>query len=119
MRCDQLLKKFPVTSSTTRTWETQMLSLSENWEGCRQKLFETVLKQERSPVLDKCNSCNSSSAIIRCYDCNMLYCSSCDENFHQGHPFHDREAFVDGFFQPIPPTCVVDESGFFKTVCES
>ena len=73
-RCDQLLDRSPITTHSSHTWETRMLSLSDNWEGCRHRLFEAVVEQERSPLLDSCSTCHSNSAIIRCYDCsNMLY----------------------------------------------
>ena len=74
---------------------------------------------EGMPFIESCHVCQSRNAVIRCMDCcNVLYCNSCDEAFHQGHPFHDREAFMDGFFQPIPPTTTVDDDGCLTTKCE-
>ena len=35
-------------------------------------------------------------------------CSSCDEKVHQGLLFHNRDAFVNGYFNAIPPTVVID-----------
>ncbi|KAK5865329.1 hypothetical protein PBY51_016503 [Eleginops maclovinus] len=46
-------------------------------------------------------------------------CPACDPIVHGKHVFHDREAMIDGFFRPIPPTSlvVVDESGQYG-LCE-
>ncbi|XP_067055175.1 uncharacterized protein [Acropora muricata] len=45
-------------------------------------------------------------------------CSSCDEKVHQGLLFHNRDAFVNGYFNAIPPTVVIDEKGNMQTTAK-
>ncbi|KAG8004387.1 hypothetical protein GBF38_022174, partial [Nibea albiflora] len=43
----------------------------------------------------------------------QFLCPACDSKVHKKHVFHDREAMIYGFFQPIPPTSsvMIDQSG--------
>ncbi|KAL1263517.1 hypothetical protein QQF64_006256 [Cirrhinus molitorella] len=53
---------------------------------------------------------------------DILNCMLAAETIHSKNVFHDREAIIDGFFKPIPPTSlvVIDENGQYqlrKQVC--
>ena len=45
-----------------------------------------------------------------------FFCPSCDQDVHSLLPFHDRDGYVNGFFQAIPPTVTIDESGIKRIV---
>lgn len=67
-----------------------------------------------------CQQCKAVDAVVRCLECVpsgcQFFCSTCDSEIHSKHVFHDREAMIDGFFKPIPPTSlvVIDESGQYQ-----
>ena len=46
-------------------------------------------------------------------------CPSCDEKVHQFLPFHNRDGYLNGYFQAIPPTITVDDNGTMQTTCKS
>ncbi|KAF3856925.1 hypothetical protein F7725_017648 [Dissostichus mawsoni] len=70
-----------------------------------------------------CLQCKTADAVVRCLDCvppgTPFLCPACDPIIHGKNVFHDREAMIDGFYRPIPPTSfvVVDESGQYG-LCE-
>lgn len=59
-------------------------------------------------------------ARIRCMQCSpaIFMCTECDNRVHTHMPFHNREAWVNIHFTPIPPTCTLDdfENSTFKTI---
>ena len=92
-----------------------MVTLSENWSSCREELFEAMVIREG--ILDAtCQLCQRGSCVIRCTECHATMCGPCDEVHHKDLPFHDRDAFVNGYFQAIPPTSAVDDSGCLKQI---
>ena len=95
-----------------KTWETRMSHLSSNWDSTRKLLLEAVLSCESLPFPEQCQACFSGKVSIRCHDCpKKFFCPSCDNNIHSSLPFHNRDGYVDGFFEAIPPTVSVDENG--------
>ena len=87
-----------------KTWETRMSHLSSNWDSTRKLLLlEAVLSCESLPFPEQCQACFSGKVSIRCHDCH--------KNIHSSLPFHNRDGYVDGFFEAIPPTVSVDENG--------
>ncbi|CAH3167059.1 unnamed protein product, partial [Pocillopora meandrina] len=107
VRCEEVLATFP---STSRNWETRMTSLTSSWDSARKQLIEAVLTCEGLPSPDCCSICLEGKVGIRCIECPIQFmCSSCDEKVHNCLPFHDRDAYVNGYFHAIPPTVGVDE----------
>ena len=79
--------------------------------------FDFVLQSNSiSPTGAKCLMCNEAFAVIRCCQCSssMLLCSGCDSGVHQiiqKNPLHDRDVWINGFFQDAPPTVTALEDG--------
>ena len=88
--------------------------MTEKWENCREELFEEMIAREVRVL--QCIMCQSETAQLRCQECGGALCSECDENIHLSRALHDREAFVDGFYQPVPPKISLDGNGDLKTV---
>ena len=113
-RCDELLSSF---NASSQSWETRMVNLSTNWDNIRKLLLEAVLSCEGLPSPNRCHMCLEGKACIRCHDCpKKFFCPSCDQDVHSLLPFHDRDGYVNGFFQAIPPTVTIDESGIKRIV---
>ena len=111
---DKLLSNWKIKNQ--RDWGKRMEMINTNWEASRKCLFEQMLKVS-SPNVQKCCRCNTEAAIFRCSQCvyNNL-CSLCDEAVHCSNPLHDREAFLNGFYQPIKPTLSVNADSHLVTV---
>ncbi|XP_030264658.1 uncharacterized protein LOC115576279 [Sparus aurata] len=65
-----------------------------------------------------CQQCQDHPVVIRCCDCrpHPFLCGQCDVRVHQDRVFHNRNAMIHGFFQPLPQTtCVVER---VLTQCE-
>lgn len=94
-----------------------MVNLSTNWDNIRKLLLEAVLSCEGLPSPNHCHMCLEGKVRIRCHDCpKKFFCPSCDQDVHSLLPFHDRDGYVNGFFQAIPPTVTIDESGIERIV---
>lgn len=94
-----------------------MVNLSSSWDNNRKLLLEALLSRESLPSPDHCRICLDKKTPIRCHDCpKKFFCSSCDVNVHSLLPFHNRDGFVDGFFQPIPPNVIIDENGVKQNI---
>jgi hypothetical protein len=73
----------------------------------RETIFTSALSSltpPSSPVL--CCRCAVNEAMLRCRQCGVLQylCAQCDDETHQSEPLHDREVWLNGYFQPISPT---------------
>lgn len=79
-----------------------MFNLTSSWDNVRKQLIEAVLSCEASPL-------QTFAAFV--WKAKFM-CQSCDEKVHKSLPFHDRDAYVNGYFQAIPPTVGVDEKGY-------
>ena len=94
-----------------------MTNLSSNWDSARKLLMEAVLSCESLPSPEQCQACLSGNVLIRCHDCpKKFFCPSCDNKIHALLPFHNRDGYVNGFFEAIPPTVTVDENGYKKNI---
>ncbi|XP_028417750.1 uncharacterized protein LOC114542274 [Dendronephthya gigantea] len=110
--CSQISEE--IKSSSQSEWTKRMLSVEENWESSRSAIFDALLKSHAVPSPDNiCFLCNEGCAVVRCHECGprVLLCSACDEKVHETNPLHDRDVWVNGFFQEIPPTTIVSEDG--------
>lgn len=94
-----------------------MVNLSSSWDNNRNLLLEALLNLESLPSPDHCQICLEEKTLIRCHDCPKTFsCPSCDENVHSFLPFHNRDGFVDGFFQAIPPMVIIDKNGVKQNI---
>ena len=96
-------------------WVERELALHESWGEVRHKLYEQVIKQCVPPLNDTCGQCGLCKATIRCNDpcCGKFkfLCTSCDQEQHKHHVFHDRDMLRDGHCVPIPPTVSHNSNG--------
>ncbi|XP_044163520.1 uncharacterized protein LOC114951222 isoform X3 [Acropora millepora] len=117
-KCDNFLSSFGVPASS-KNWETRMMNLTSSWDSSRKQLFEAFLAFKSPPSPNCCNLCCKGKVQVRCAECPVKFmCSSCDEKVHQGLLFHNRDAFVNGYFNAIPPTVVIDEKGNMQTTAK-
>ena len=94
-----------------------MVNLSSSWDNNRNLLLEALLNLESLPSPDHCPICLEEKTLMRCHDCpKKFFCSSCDVNVHSLLPFHNRDGFVDGFFQAIPPMVIIDKNGVKQNI---
>ena len=87
-----------------------MQSVESAWESSRAEIFNALLVRHAIPSSDSaCFICGSNAAVIRCHQCGprLLMCSSCDNEVRVKKPLHDRDVWMNGFFQEIPPTTIV------------
>ena len=100
--------------STPSVWTKLMQSVETVWENSRPAIFAAVLKSHATPTnKTACSSCMNDTAIVRCLQCgpSVLLCNSCDEASHKMKPLHDREIWINGFYQRITPTETVLSDG--------
>ena len=114
-KCEEVISTFQITSS--KNWETQMSNLTSSWDNVRKQLIEAVLSCEGLPSPDNCSICLEGKVCIRCTECpKQFMCHLCDEKVHQFLPFHDRDAYVNGYFHAIPSTVGVDGTGYRQII---
>ncbi|KAF3851329.1 hypothetical protein F7725_013101, partial [Dissostichus mawsoni] len=107
---------------TVSTWTQRQLKREQKFRAAMPELLNLKLAAE---IVTKrsCLQCKTADAVVRCLDCVPpgipFLCPACDRIIHGKNVFHDREAMIDGFYRPIPPTSlvVVDESGQYG-LCE-
>lgn len=108
-KCKDLLSTFP---TETKQWDKRMSSLNDNWESCRSEIFQALVSEEASMENELCCLCLKNDCRIRCYSCfGKKFCGACDLIAHEHNPFHDRDVFVSGFYQAVPPTTSVNGDG--------
>ena len=114
-KCHNCLSSFGVPASSTNR-KTRMMNLTSSWDSSRKKLFEAVLAFKSLP-LPIAATCVLKG---RCkYDVQSAQWNSC------AHPvmkryirfcfFHNRKAYVNGYFHATPSTVVIDEKGNMQT----
>ncbi|XP_029948658.1 uncharacterized protein LOC115389289 [Salarias fasciatus] len=116
----------PETTNVVSAWEQRQLLTNAKMKIARTTLLDSKLSAERL-ITQKCHRCSAQEAVVRCLDCVPLdvefLCAKCDVEAHKRNIFHDREALIHGFLEPIPPTTavVMDDSGqpqFCEQVCQ-
>lgn len=110
--CESLTQEMK--SNTQSMWTKRMQSVEAVWENSRSTIFAAVLKSHATPNIEAvCFMCREDRAVVRCRHCGptALLCSNCDEATHETNPLHDREIWVNGFYQPVPPTETVLTDG--------
>ena len=110
-------------SNEQSTWAKRMQSVESAWEGSQAAIFNALLVSHAIPSSDSaCFICGNNAAVIRCLQCGprLLMCSSCDNEVHVKKPLHDRDVWMNGFFQEIPPTTIVNDDGSlgFASMCK-
>ncbi|XP_056323409.1 uncharacterized protein LOC130236684 [Danio aesculapii] len=105
--------------SASHNWTLRQVLSESHWLQARQTLLDYSLTSEMVECLN-CDHCRAKAAVIRCKDClpKPHYCSSCDVSAHQHYTLHNRECFLENFFNPIPPSAVVIEINGKQTLCE-
>ncbi|XP_059367594.1 uncharacterized protein LOC132106020 isoform X1 [Carassius carassius] len=108
----------PAPPRASSDWSTRKSLLSERWEKERACLVNTMAAQQ-NVTTQICQQCGSSPAAVRCRDCRPqpFFCADCDVSIHRNHVFHNRDATIAGFFQPLPPTTCVVERALSQCVC--
>ena len=95
-----------------------MENINVNWDASRPVIFKAMLSTEAENC-QVCSICQSKTGIVRCAQClkgQQWLCGDCDVLQHEALPFHDREAFLCGHFQFIPPTTGVTGDGNLITI---
>lgn len=95
-------------------WQKRMENREENWESMREKIFNVTVSSFAPPLSAmKCCRCNENEAVLRCRQCGVLryICRECDDDVHENNPLHDREVWLDGYFQYIKPTQSISSDG--------
>ena len=112
--CERLTEEIKSSSDIQSIWTKRMQSAETIWENSRSAIFAAVLKSCATPNIEVvCSVCKEDSAVIRCRDCGptALLCNNCDKTIHDAKPLHDRDIWVNGFYQPVPPTETVSTDG--------
>jgi hypothetical protein len=93
-------------------WQERMERREGAWEIHRPAIFELMMKYSYMPHKTKCQFC-SNEACLRCLDCGPWFflCCACDSALHAQNPYHDREAWLKDYLQPIPPKQTVNTEG--------
>ncbi|XDV21836.1 hypothetical protein PO909_026856 [Leuciscus waleckii] len=107
----------PAPPRASSDWSTRKSLLSDMWEKERPCLVNTMVAQQNATT-QICQQCGSPAA-VRCRDCRPqpFFCADCDVSIHRNHVFHNRDATIAGFFQPLPPTTCVVERALSQCVC--
>ena len=96
-------------------WGRRKEVLHSNWETNRPELFANIVCCQAPPAPNQlCSICQVSPAVLRCIECGMqqFLCTSCDDRTNEKCPTHDRQAWINGYYQYILPTQTVNaESG--------
>ena len=94
-----------------------MVNLPSSWDNNQKLLLEALRNCDSLPSLDHCRICLEGNTLTRCHDCpKKFFCSPCDGTMHCLLPFHNRNGFVVGVFQAIPPTVIIDKNGVKQNI---
>ena len=102
--CDVLCNDISVAEAGSMSqWEKRTTSSDSNWENWRHQLFSAVLNSYVIPEGDvMCMACGSEPALIKCSLCVSQYlCPDCDDAIHSEKPLHDRQEWLNGFFNDM------------------
>ncbi|XP_028409280.1 uncharacterized protein LOC114531881 isoform X1 [Dendronephthya gigantea] len=102
-------------NDNTTVWQKRINNLEENWENARGAIFHSVLCSFAPPTSSlHCSKIDCpNDAQLRCKQCGVFQylCVNCDEEVHQCQPLHDREVWINGYFQYILPTESITDDG--------
>ncbi len=102
LELDDLEAEFPNSKKHETEWEQRKRIADESWSAIRSNLHTCNLLKNCIPeVGTMCSLCNTSEAMLRCISCKKVLCRICDDKVHMEQPFHDREMWLNGFFQGI------------------
>ncbi|XP_065068257.1 uncharacterized protein LOC135693656 [Rhopilema esculentum] len=102
--------QFPASHSEETEWTQRKQVLEENWTSARNDLFDAFLSTKSIPESAMCcTKCKENVAVIRCTECRKMLCSSCDETEHIIFPFHDRDTWINGFYEPVGNLVTINE----------
>ena len=99
--CDVLCNDISVAEAGSMSqWQKRSTSSDSNWENWRHQLFSAVLNSYVIPQGDvMCMACGNEPALIKCSLCvSQLLCPDCDDAIHGEKPLHDRQEWLNGFF---------------------
>ena len=85
-----------------KSWFLSVQSSEVTWKECRNNIWQALFSRE--VVKETCSYCLDRPANIICDDCkNSSLCYICDDIVHTSHPLHDRDAYINGYRQPLSP----------------
>ena len=94
--------QLPFPEKEETEWAQRKRILAENWASSRNELFSCLLMKNSIPEAGTCcSNCQINVAVLRCIECKKLLCSDCDNKAHTEYPFHDREMWINGFYEGI------------------
>ena len=106
---EDIEKQFPPRSEQT-AWEKRRQNLEENWANSRSHLLHSLMFRETVPVNVNCCKCRLQKSVVHCTTCSKLMCSECDSKVHSKYAFHNRQAWLNGYYEGIPNNhSVVDD----------
>eukprot|EP00794_Sanderia_malayensis_P016313 gene16313-17957_t len=98
---DEIEKDIPFKMEKT-AWERRKINLEGNWANARKDLFHALLLRNSIPEKHAvCCKCNLNEAVIKCQECRKFLCSECDGILHNQCPFHNRNVWINGFYEGI------------------
>jgi len=77
---------------------------SEDWET-----FLSSLKSTHQ-ICGLCMLCGTKDSVLKCRECLLKMCQSCDIEMHEKFPIHNRQTFLKGFEENLAPNEVVNEN---------
>lgn len=85
-----------------KSWYERNNVIEEDWHNTMSVLVDEYCFKI-SCETDSCSVCTSSSSskLIRCKTCTMLFCGKCDKEHHSTHLFHDRWLIEEYKWTPI------------------
>ena len=102
MELEKIERAIPPIRPQQTEWAHRKEALEENWCAVRNELYSTFLFTKCIPPTDiSCTLCRENLAVIRCSECRALLCSECDKDEHIRFPFHDKEVWINGYFEPV------------------
>ena len=114
-----LCSKMDSITKKSQKWEERQATLNERWADSRSALYENLLKWSFAVKdANKCMKCPEEPAVVRCNECSTTkyLCGPCDQYVCELSPLHNRDAIVNGHYQPIPPTLPKNSSGEWVTI---
>lgn len=92
-----------------KSWFERIQASEESWKRSRKAIWDALYKKIQ--LKGPCSNCNEREAIIKCEDCMEVgLCFICDDIMHSSSPFHNREAYIDGYPSPLTPLETVNSN---------
>ena len=89
------------------SWKERMAKIEKTWSDEKQNILSSM--NCSFTLKSNCSICKIKEAVIKCIECRLDFCETCEQEIHEREPLHNRISFVDKCMEPLSPLQVLNE----------